>query len=402
MNTKKLLLIAFFFLFQNISAKPWIDLENSELVNELVFLENQCNINLLKTSAYPYSYADIYTLIEDNILNNENNLCIEKLQNLSSSLKEYFKKTNLRFGFQSSADDMFLQDRRAKYYEDSNIYLKYSKTNGPFFINLDIKASNDDVFFDNTYVSYILKNQVISIGRMDRWWSPSPNTSAILSNNARSPIGVSVENYLPINSDTFLLNKLKNIKYIFFVNKLEKNRVVPNALVFGNRINFNLTDNLNISLVRMSQFGGKFRPTDLDTIIDMLLGKDNTNRNLSFDEQAGNQVAGIDFSYNIPLDHTKNINFYGQVLGEDGLDPLNKSLDFIKFPSKRFGQVGMILKTESGDIGFEYINTYNGFKNNTYSHSLYKSGFRYFGILNNLYLSLFAPSFVYTIHEATA
>ena len=31
------------------------------------------------------------------------------------------------------------------------------------------------------------------------------------------------------------------------------------------------------------------------------------------------------------------------------------------------------------DYIFEYINTYNGAKNNTYGHSLYKSGYRHYG-----------------------
>jgi hypothetical protein len=378
----KLVLISFLiFFFQNISAKPWINLDSDDLIYEIVLIENECNIDLLQTSAYPYSLGDIQSRIQRYISISENNTCAQKLRGLNNSLKEYFKKTHIKIGYQSSTDNIFLQDRRSKYYEDSNIYLKYQKTNGSFYMNLDIKKSisNDKFFYDNSYLSYILKNQVITVGRVERWWSPSPNTSTILSNNTRPPIGISVENYLPINSNVFILNNFKNLKYTFFVNKLEKNRVVPNALSFGNRINFNLTNNLNISLVRITQFGGNNRPTDLSTIIDMLLGKDNTNRDLSFEEQAGNQIAGIDFNYNLPIDYAKSINFYGQVLGEDGLDPLNKTLDFIKFPSKRFGQIGILFNNESSNIGIEYINTYNGFKNNTYSHSLYKSGFRYYG-----------------------
>ena len=247
----KLVLITFLiFFFQNISAKPWIDLDSDDFIYEIVLIENECNIDLLQTSAYPYSLGDIQSHIQRYISVSENSTCIEKLIDLNYGLKEYFKKTNIKIGYQSSTDNIFLQDRRSKYYEDSNIYLKYQKTNGSFYMNLDIKklVSNDKLFYDNSYLSYILKNQVITIGRVERWWSPSPNTSTILSNNTRPPIGISVENYLPINSNVFILNNFKNLKYTFFVNKLEKNRAVPNALSFGNRINFNLTNNLNISL----------------------------------------------------------------------------------------------------------------------------------------------------------
>ena len=147
----KLVLITFLiFFFQNISAKPWIDLDSDDFIYEIVLIENECNIDLLQTSAYPYSLGDIQSHIQRYISVSENSTCIEKLIDLNYGLKEYFKKTNIKIGYQSSTDNIFLQDRRSKYYEDSNIYLKYQKTNGSFYMNLDIKklVSNDKLFYD--------------------------------------------------------------------------------------------------------------------------------------------------------------------------------------------------------------------------------------------------------------
>ena len=113
----------------------------------------------------------------------------------------------------------------------------------------------------------------------------------------------------------------------------------------------------------------------------MLLGKDNTNRNLSFNDQPGNQIAGIDLTLN--LLKKNNLTFYLQYLGEDGLDPIFKGSGAI-FPSKRFHQFGFrysdLLMQIPYEITFEKIDTFSGSPNVTYNHSLYRSGYRYFGI----------------------
>ena len=109
--------------------------------------------------------------------------------------------------------------------------------------------------------------------------------------------------------------------------------------MFGNRISFSPSNKFHFSLLRVAQFGGKGRPTNSKALKSMLLGKDTTNRNLSNDEEAGNQIAGIDFSIYFK---NNNLNFYGQILGEDGLDPIidDRWIGAI-FPSKRFGQLGL-------------------------------------------------------------
>ena len=114
----------------------------------------------------------------------------------------------------------------------------------------------------------------------------------------------------------------------------------------------------------------------------MLTGNDTVNRNLEFDEQSGNQIAGIDFSYKIS--NKNNIYIYGQYLGEDGLDPIidDRWIGAI-FPSKRFGMGGLSISSNNQSnlwkITLEHTNTDTGFKNVTYNHALYKSGYRYHG-----------------------
>ena len=58
---------------------------------------------------------------------------------------------------------------------------------------------------------------------------------------------------------------------------------------------------------------------DSQTIINMLLGKDNTNRDLDSEDEPGNQIAGIDFKISFLENHNED---GGQYIGEDGLDPI--------------------------------------------------------------------------------
>ena len=111
----------------------------------------------------------------------------------------------------------------------------------------------------------------------------------------------------------------------------------------------------------------------------MLLGKDNTNRNLSYSDQPGNQIAGIDFVYSGLNLFRNDVKVYGQFLGEDGPDPLNSTLHYIKFPSKRFSMFGLSISNNRIIMNIEHANTDSGFKNMTYNHSIYKSGYRHKG-----------------------
>ena len=106
-----------------------------------------------------------------------------------------------------------------------------------------------------------------------------------------------MQNYTKIRPKKKLLNILGPFDYEIFVGQLEEDRHISNALLFGNRVSFFPSKNFNISLLRVAQFGGDNRNINSRTIKNMLLGKDNTNRNLSYSDQPGNQIAGIDFVY---------------------------------------------------------------------------------------------------------
>jgi hypothetical protein len=360
-------------------ASPWFNFDDYEIEFIYSGLQKHCEILDERYSASPSSLwilENIKNQISDSNPSKECNFYVEKLE---KRILESFD-TNILIGFQSKTDGLYLQEKGFRYYKANNAYIDVSSTNNNFAYKLKAIKSNQEIFFDESYISYKNNNVIYKVGRVKRWWSPSEFTSLIYSNSARPIPTISIRNYRPINIDHKFFSFINSLDYEIFIGKLERDREIPNTLLFGNRVSFSPYSNLNISLLRVAQYGGKGRINNSKTFIRMLTGKDNTNRDLAFDEQSGNQIAGIDFSYKV--NHKNNIYIYGQYLGEDGLDPIidDRWIGAI-FPSKRFEMGGVSMSSDNPEnlwkITLEHTDTDTGFKNVTYNHSLYKSGYRY-------------------------
>ena len=235
-----------------------------------------------------------------------------------------------------------MQERGQRYYHKSNIFLLNSGVIDKFSYKIKISKNNEGYNFDDSEFSYLInKNAVIKFGAFDRWWSPSNNTSLIFSNSARPIMSVGLQNYQSIPFKSFFLKPFGKYNYDFFIGRLEKIESIPNALLFGNRFFLDPKRFIDISLLRVAQFGGKGRNVNSDVIKNMILGKDTTNRNLDYSEQPGNQIAGIDFLITIPI--RINTSIYAQYVGEDGLDPIidDRWIGAI-FPSKKIWFIWLV------------------------------------------------------------
>ena len=91
-----------------------------------------------------------------------------------------------------------------------------------------------------------------------------------------------------------------------FMNQLESERVVPDALIWGMRVNFRPTflsrkGRLEIGLSRTALWAGDGRPKSLSVFTDLLLGKDNFEADdPGKATEPGNQL-GIDMRYGRPF-----------------------------------------------------------------------------------------------------
>lgn len=378
----KFIFLIFFSISLVCNADIWLNNSDSKIKNDIKFLENICGIHANLYLSLPVPKSKVISYLDMVIQNSDVSECVATATIFKKAMiKEiYLNKTSI--GIQSKANKHILQDINQRWYENNIIFLRNNGVSGNISYQLNIikDIDNNKEYFDESYISYLYKNQIVTLGKQSYWWSPSKETSLILSNSSRPQLGISVSNNRPFNINKFFLKYLGDINYDVFIKKLERNREIPNALLFGNRININPNKDLTISLLRIAQFGGKGRTTNTKSLKNMILGKDTTNSELSFYEQPGNQIAGIDITYS-PYN---NIRLYAQYIGEDGLDPIidDRWIGAI-FPSKRFGLGGISLsnfnkKNLPYTIYLEHANTDSGFKNVTYNHSLYKSGLRYY------------------------
>ena len=369
-----------------VNSSPWIDNEDDFFRMDIESLIVDCNLKDIHLDSNPISTLTIYkTLSEES--SNESESCINRRD---AYKKDIFRKYNGKktyIGFQSKTNKNYFQEIGKRYLPQSNFYYSTSDFKGNFFYQLkftsfEVDGKKEDIF-DESFLAFKKNNTIFSIGRISKWWSPSWDNSLILSNSARPSSGLSIRNFEPIKPRSdFFRRLITSYNYNIFINQLEKNRDYPRTNFFGNRFEFLLFNYLNFSVFRTAQFGGEGRNVNLETIERVLSGKDTTNRNLSFDEQSGNQIAGIDFSFRLPK--SKRLKIYGQYLGEDGLDPIidDRWIGAI-FPSKRFGGIGIAYTFGSDNIShvrLERVDTESDVKNVTYNHSLYTDGYRHYDI----------------------
>lgn len=371
------LIVLLFINFAN--ASPWENQKNLEIDYLFLMIGKKCN-QTLSFQFKPIAYSKIYehiNRIQQLKVSDECKFLLEKTKKI---INENLYKSSSYAGFQTKLDNYYFQNSGERLLEDENIYFGTKGVLNNFSYNLKITKTQKEVLFDESHISFFSNGLIFRIGKVSRWWSPSDYTSLILSNAARPIPSVSFFNYRSIEPKYKIFNFINDYDFEIFIGKLERDRTIPNALLFGNRLTVNLSDNFSFSLSRVAQYGGKGRKINSNTIKNMILGKDTINRNLSFEDQPGNQIAGIDFHYTF----NKAFKIYGQYIGEDGLDPI-KPIEFIGpiFPSKRFGMAGIqfinYAKENPWKITIEHVDTDTGFKNITYNHSLYETGYRYKG-----------------------
>ena len=246
---------------------------------------------------------------------------------------------------------------------------------------VDSDQDADATRFDNSMIGVVAGNWSIAASTQERWWGPAWDGSLILSNNARPIPSLTIDRIFTDAFESKWLSWLGPWDFSVMFGQLEKERAVPDAQFFGMRFNFRPLPSLEIGLSRTAQWCGDDRPCDLDTFVDLLLGKDNVgDAGIGEENEPGNQLAGVDFRW-APTFKGVPLAVYGQFIGEDEAGG---------FPSRYIGQGGIELSGYAFDRwsyrGYlEYSNTACKFEssnklyNCAYNHGTYQTGYRYRG-----------------------
>lgn len=254
--------------------------------------------------------------------------------------------------------------------------------------------SQDDANYrlDGSHVSLFVGNWQLGVGAIDRWWGPGWHSSLILSYNARPTPGL----YLSRNqSDAPQSQWFKWIgpwHLTTFMNQLESERAVPDALLWGMRISLRPTwinqfGAFELGLSRTAMWAGEGRPSSLSVFGDLLLGNDNFYTDQTGKStEPGNQLAGFDFVYSKPLklfqskQWSSSFSFYGQVIGEDeaGGLPSRPMALFGASLNSAISNTQWTLFIEASDTALDVFKSDQIF-NSAYGHNIYQNGYRYKG-----------------------
>ena len=165
--------------------------------------------------------------------------------------------------------------------------------------------SHETISHDGSYLEYKTDHLTMGIGKINRMWSFSPNTSLFLSNNARPTKSA----YLKI--DNITLPFLRSSSFEFF-NSITRNQLGPkNAMLLGSRITFAPTKKIDLEFIKISQWGGDGYSIGLPNFTAAILGNTNEGEFANI-----NQTAGFGLSYSFSGDLSPK-RLYFQILGED-------------------------------------------------------------------------------------
>ena len=378
-----LILYSNFFL-----STIWVEPKDELKVKKLELYSAKNNINI-RTTTYPLNLNSLKnsTIYEASFLS-------DKIE-LNSLVDKYFKKTenfNSSISLNAFSDELMIRNLDNNWTSKNSIILKNSYTNKNFSLNLNLHFIEDTydekkIIYNGSHISFSKWNLIFGIGFIDRWWGPTHHNNLILSNYAKPPVGIFINSLEGFEFSNRFLAPLGKVDFSIFINRLEKNRHVPNPFLLGTRVTFNPFNNLYLGLSRTIMIGGEGRSESFDSFFKAFFevgGRENPRVEGKYiDRDVSNQLGGYDIKYDIKFD--KNIaSIYFQRIGEDS-DTSSTSLisSYIstlgaEYKFFRNGLVNSIV-LEFSKTSTEDHYAYAKY-NITYSHATYQSGYRYRGL----------------------
>lgn len=257
---------------------------------------------------------------------------------------------------------------------------------------------------DGSYLSHEIGNWSTYIGSVNRWWGPGQETTTLLSTNARPMPSIGIRRVAPKPFKTKWLSWMGPWDAEIFISKMDKDRVIPEPIFVGMRLNFEPIDNFEIGVSRTLMLCGRDRPCgfnqwanglialgDLDNFGD---GPD------AVKNQPGNQLAALTLSYSYSLREDLNLKLYLEGAAEDlvVIVPYTYSRLIGATLDGAFGDDGSKWKITaeasdtSGSLAWFYGEHRKGVM---YNHFIYNSGYRYYNQVighsldsNSVYYSL--------------
>jgi len=246
------------------------------------------------------------------------------------------------------------------------------------------KGNGEDyTHLDGSYLSQDIGNWSLYGGAFQRWWGPGRESTLLLSNNARPMASIGLRRIEPKAFQNRWFHWMGPWQWDMFVARMSKNRVIPHALIVGMRLTFSPIRNFDVGFSRVLQLCGEGRPCGFNTWTKSLIAVGNLD-NTGTNQEPGNQLASIDFSYSIDIAEDVQAKYYLEGTAED---------QNVIMPFQFARLLGMSLYGPYGDKGGQWRITtevsdtrdklawfFGRLRFNTiYEHFIYRTGYRFKG-----------------------
>jgi len=385
---KQSLLSLILLLPFSLQAEPWIGTENLSLRADIQLL---ADFQLLSTptTTFPLMWRSVVTdldgIEEANLPERVVSAYINVKMHAKTALMQHSRlkinAANNTNRFTSFGDT--LRDK-------NHLELNSNWVGKHWAGKLSVSSANnpidgEEVRFDGSYLAINWGNWVITAGLQNRWWGPGWDTNMALTNNARPIPAISLGRN---SSEAFELPFFNDIKIPWtlttFMGRMEKERTIPNTLLWGFRMTARPVPQLEIGITRLAQWDGEGRPGDLSTFGDLFTGADNCGFDLdcSNNNEPGNQMAGYDARWSSIIGQNP-YSAYMQAMAEDGSGSSGKFLTEIRYmvgfdTHLQIFDQNMRVFLEASDTFADCTGVNNdGTGNCFYEHHIYRTGMRF-------------------------
>lgn len=234
-------------------------------------------------------------------------------------------------------------------------------------LNVGGNGYDGDAEFTGSYLSLGFDFAQLDIGFRPHWFSPFTDSSLLISTNAPTMPSVTLSNYRPLTPLAFSYE-------LFFAEMSHSARIAyqdrttaGRPKLFGLHVGIEPLPGLALSANRLMQYGGGERDDSWSSLWHAFFdaaGYDNTNPDLAFDEQAGNQQAGFTSAFIFP--GKTPFSVYAEYVGEDTFHADNFRL------GSNAWAVGIHFPRLWRHFEFTY--EFSEWQTNWYVHSVYADG----------------------------
>jgi len=345
----------FLFIFQAASAEPWINTENLSLRSDIEILSD-IGVIRVPITTYPLMWAGIIKDIDNTDIQEVPATYKTVYWRVKKSGKAALlnKSKRLLTAFVASSEQTF------RSFGDSvrgKAVLTASSTNlnKRFAWNMQVnRVSNpldgDSFNYDGSYVAAIWGDWIASVGKVEKWWGASWDSANLLSNNARPPVGLTLNRNYSNASELSVIKWLGPWSLTGFISQLEDTRRFERPILSGISFSFKPLDSIEASLRATAISGGTTE-----------------HYRLNFDAKI---LTAFDLRWRLPVPSVP-VSFYLSLMDE-GIEN--------KFSTSLFGLSGNINVFDNNwRVFVETTETFPGGVseyNRTYEDRVYANGYR--------------------------